>query len=736
MGRLRAQVLALAAVLVVLGLTAGSASAQQPPGPDGGGSDFFVTIGARQCPSYEAIRANRARNNIQESLRDLGADTPYKDGQPVDPAIEQSTQPDCTPITAWRFTLGKGIAPGKVVGPWGSLSVVSSPFPTDVTTQASVPDRDGQGRPLAGTSVAGATTIELTEEQAKLAEASSRLWIQGGTTTDPVLADVPAFADEFGFGALRCAIDNLNGDNVEWIKFPAGSRHVYCFAYYVTPPPTSGTIVIRKEVSDPPQADHTFTFEGNISYTSDGRFPLVVSKGKPAAATFYRAATGPGDEPWTVRELVPAGWRLTGLSCTANGSVVQTDPPNAAVAIRLLAGDTVTCTYTDALRPPPGHLLIRKVTTGAVGTFPFGVRPADGGDLLRATATTTEEDVAVDAEPGPFDLDAGTYRVAERLPAARGGRWHQAAVNCNARRAARSAPTEVTITAGGGVVCLFENVFIPSGSIAIAKVTRGGTGATGFIVTPLADPGRQYVKRAATRVAGRPALARGDATRRLPLGRYVIHETGTVSEQDGRWTLVSVRCAGEQRPFAQGRVVVELTREQPDLACRFLNEFTTDTQPLPEPEPPATPVEPGTAAAARPDLVVTKRALRSRVRLGSVARFEVTVRNAGAAAAEEVVVGDLPNLHGRLVSGRARPGDCDDRILMICRIGLLGPGEATTIRVGVRATGGPSLLNRVVAGSSTPEERLDNNIARSPVRVRPRAGGPCPRIARTAHAAC
>ena len=145
-------------------------------------------------PELRGQSGPTARNNIQESLRDLGADTPYTQRQAVDPAIEQSTQPDCTPITGWRFTLGTGIAPGKVVGPWGSLSVVSSPFSTDVTTQASVPDRDGQGRPLAGTSIAGATTIELTEEQAKLAEASSRLWIQGGTPTDPVLANVPAFA--------------------------------------------------------------------------------------------------------------------------------------------------------------------------------------------------------------------------------------------------------------------------------------------------------------------------------------------------------------------------------------------------------------------------------------------------------------------------------------------------------------------------------------------------------------
>jgi hypothetical protein len=45
-------------------------------------------------------------------------------------------------------------------------------------------------------------------------------------------------------------------------------------------------------------------------------------------------------------------------------------------------------------------------------------------------------------------------------------------------------------------------------------------------------------------------------------------------------------------------------------------------------------------------------------------------------------------------------------------------------------------LRRAVKGGGDQVAGLDNNIARSPVRVRSRGGGPCPRIARTAHAAC
>ena len=38
---------------------------------------YTVTLAARTCPAYADIIANRNRNNIQESLEDLGPDTNY-----------------------------------------------------------------------------------------------------------------------------------------------------------------------------------------------------------------------------------------------------------------------------------------------------------------------------------------------------------------------------------------------------------------------------------------------------------------------------------------------------------------------------------------------------------------------------------------------------------------------------------------------------------------------------------
>ena len=130
------------------------AAAQTPPDPNAP-SGYRVTIAARWCTSYDQITANVARNNIQESLRDLGPNSPYGGDDSVTPKIEAETQPDCRPLPGWRFTLGTGIGP-KSVGPWGSLSDVTGLMPpavpntTPIVTQDSVDDPGAPGTKLRG----------------------------------------------------------------------------------------------------------------------------------------------------------------------------------------------------------------------------------------------------------------------------------------------------------------------------------------------------------------------------------------------------------------------------------------------------------------------------------------------------------------------------------------------------------------------------------------------------------
>ena len=245
------------------------------------------------APRRETPR-NKARNDIQESLRDLGPDTPYSGGDTVDAATEERVQPNRSPLPNWSFTLGRSYVTRAVSGPWGSLSIVTNPFSASIETSTSVPLLDSLGRPT-GDQLGGAVTIELTQERVRLAARASSLWVQGGTPADPVLNQ--RFPGEYGFGALRCATDDLNGDNVEYIAFPAGSRHVFCFAYYVKPPPTSGTIVVQKQVDAPAgTAETNFRFTGNISFTESRSFTLAAAPGRPASTSFYRAEVPAGQE--------------------------------------------------------------------------------------------------------------------------------------------------------------------------------------------------------------------------------------------------------------------------------------------------------------------------------------------------------------------------------------------------------------------------------------------------------
>ena len=419
--------------------------------------------------------------------------------------------------------------------------------------------------------------------------------------------------------------------------------------------------------------------------TEHHRFDLNVVNGSTPSQRFYRAETGPTDAPWTVRELVPSGWALSGLTCTQGNSAVTIDQAAASVSIRLVAGDNVTCTFQDALRPPPGTLLLSKITHGAVDTFRFTVRPHGGGEPVATTsATTTTPGEPADAASGPIALEPGRYDVTEHLPRKRGGRWRLTHYNCQAsdhgvgaRQGSRSTPppVTVTITAGAGQACVFENRFVPFGGIAITKVTRGATGNTGFQITPEADPSRQFLQSATTTAENQPARARGDSTRRLRLGRYVIQETGTTPERDGRWTLLFVECGGRLRAFSQGQTTVTLTRANPRVRCRFVDAFTGNPPPLPPtPNPQPEPSPPG----PQPDLVVTKRALQSRVDFGRIATFEIVVHNQGDAAAQQVIVADVPGGNAQLVSGRPSKGSCNERTPLICRLGAAGQRESLT----------------------------------------------------------
>jgi len=563
---------------------------------------YTMTLVARECATYPAIMANRARNNIQESLEDLGKDSVYTDGQPISPAIESANN-NCVPMAVpWTFTLGRSIG-GANTGSYGRLSFVGGVFRSVTSSLVGVPELNSKGQPT-GATIPSAVTIELTP--AELAQTSNRLWVQGGVPGSPL----NGLESTYGFGALRCAIDNLNGDNVEWNGYPSGSTQIFCYAYYVKPPPTSGTITIVKVNSGTVKQD--FTFRGDLSYTPDpvhpgdptfNFFSLSPAAGANASATFYRGSGA----TWNVREDLPAGWTLSDATCSkAGGSTITTNAPGD-FSIALAAGDVVTCTYTNTQQPPVAGLYVVKVSgdgnldngLNAVGTF--GLAVTGPGVNLTGIATTVTEGTAVLGLSAPALTGGNTYLIAETWPANDPlGTWGldpvtpASCVTCPGGACQAVATSALTSTATGAsftmvmpatpTACGFKNLLSYSAQLQIGKLALNAPGTFAFDVSRLDDPTFDFSVPVVAATPNVPTYA--PPTTAMPWGPYRIVET---SGNPDLWTLARVQCFNQPPPLpgvpegspvidvampTGGYVDVSLTAAQPFLRCLFTNRLT------------------------------------------------------------------------------------------------------------------------------------------------------------------
>ncbi|GAA3052938.1 hypothetical protein GCM10020229_75640 [Kitasatospora albolonga] len=573
----------------------------------GAPAPLSVTFAARSCDRYDEVMANKARNNVQESLRDLGPDSNYARTEAVSAAKEAAGTPlpPCRPLPGWAFSTGTGFT-GKTSASL-QLSTVTGLIRDGLTTGTDTPELDDQGRPT-GRTLSGAVTVQLDQAEATAA-AQNRLIVQGGTPSAPL----NGLQDRYGFAALRCAQDSVNGDNVEYLTFPAGARHVFCYYYAITPPPGAGTITVVKQLADGSNGPGSFRFDGNVSYADtngDGTndFPLTADTGKPGSISFVRGETRDGDAPWSFQEASTPGWEPPAQpSCEVvdsrggTGSSAVTADSAGRVSVRLTAGDTVTCTFTN--RRTAGRALLQKQSIGGTGTFDVRLDTPPGSAPIAIGPVTTV------AEASPVDVasaagaTAGRYTVRERVPAADGtGTWQTPDATCDGVPApvtllppSPDAPNgtwtaEHDLAAPGGTTCLLTNRFVPGGAINVEKVTEGGTGTFAFAVTPHLT-GRPAVARdvtttatATTTATGTPATAHpsgsdsGPAASGLRVGpaySYTVQELLPAPTATGRWQLVSADCggAGDRPDLTAGTVEVHLTTAAPTPTCRFTNRF-------------------------------------------------------------------------------------------------------------------------------------------------------------------
>ncbi|WP_238008069.1 hypothetical protein KZZ52_05005 [Dactylosporangium sp. AC04546] len=514
---------------------------------------YLVTFVARACDNYASVMGNRVRDDHLEAAALPSRDNAYRDGQAVDPAVEAVNGGGCVPLNGWQFSLGSGHEKK------GAYSTVTGAAAGSGATAAGLPLLDGMGQKTDKT-IDGAVTLQLSDEQAKAA-ARRQLWVQGGTPGDPLLAgSLPGY----GFGALRCAADGHSGGNVQWLGFPAGTRHVFCYGYYVKGAQPTATLVVRARTTQPPGYPQRFAFDASPSYNADKR----VSVDAVTDATFVRSA---GGAPNTVVSRTPAGWTLSDVACTASGggrSQTATDLPTGSATVTLSAGETVICTFTYAPPASPPGLTLRVFSDHAGGQFGLSVG-GDGGP--RALTASPAGDGSAAAATGA-DLGAllpGAYPVTVTAPAGDASSWSLTGAACGQTELKPEGMTVTVMVAAGVPTDCTLRVSRKVGGLELRGVTVGGTGAASFTVTPVREGVPGWSGVATTTGLGVAAVAQGDVPQALPFGDYLVTPIPPVSTVDGRWKLSSFACdPGRSQEIPNvGADVVPLTPGESAAKC-------------------------------------------------------------------------------------------------------------------------------------------------------------------------
>lgn len=543
---------------------------------------YTITYVARACDKYTDVMANQARNNLMETLKDVGVDTLYKSrGNIIRPEVEDDPatgQANCQPLSDWTFSTGIQ-TDGKDSGSFGSLSRVRAPNYHAVQTARSTAELDDFGNDT-GRDVQGAITYTLTDAEVAQTTGGKRFWVQGGLRGQPLNGK----ENRYGFAGLRCATDNLNADNVEWVSFANSARHRFCYAYYVTPPPVKATIVVRKVLAGS-SASVPFTFHGDISYESDNSFE--VSSG--ASQTFIRAA----DYPWTISEDLPkAPYGFSSVQCiSASGtSIITTDPATRTAVVSAKPDDVVTCTFTNKFSPKT-KLDVYKVTQGATGIFNFTVNTES---INNFGVTEPSTPVLVYSKNGLAGGSTATISEGS-LPAAIGGAWGTPMLDCAAVDASGNALTApnvsgdvlttstVTLSATDGSKneCTITNTFIPNAKVRVHSQITGGSGSieatSSYVLTrsdgdPLTASAESSIQHTVVN-DNWDSYREGNESAGLSFGDYTLTGYSPADAESHTWTLTDVHCSGASQVSIEGGQVnftlndAEITA--PEIDCYF-----------------------------------------------------------------------------------------------------------------------------------------------------------------------
>ena len=288
-----------------------------------------------------------------------------------------------------------------------------------------------------------------------------------------------------------------------------------------------GSITI---VKDSGANNGVFTFAGDLD-----AFTLSTTGGTASTRFDYLE---PGT--YSVTETLTSDWSLTDLSCDDGSSV---NLASGTASIDLAAGEDVTCTFTNALNPPPeGTLVITKLALGGDASFAF-----DGelGAFNLATVSNRARQVF-------GGLTGDTYTVRELATDG----WVLNRIRCSSGHVTDLNSGEVTVSlpSGGGAVCTFVNQLLPPEPASITIVKNSGSDPGTFTFN--GDLGAFTLA-----TNGAPSSETFDF---LSAGTYTINEVVAAG-----WALDSVSCDGDS-VVSGASATIELQAGD-DVTCTYVN---------------------------------------------------------------------------------------------------------------------------------------------------------------------
>ncbi len=222
-----------------------------------------------------------------------------------------------------------------------------------------------------------------------------------------------------------------------------------------------------------------FTFTGTNGWSSQTITTTSPGVGVSGATQTLAASA----VATTITEALPAGYILSGASCTgmgAGGTATLSGNSLTLNAAATAAGSNISCTFTNVRLPT---LTLTKVSNGGIGAFTF----TGTNGWSSQTITTTTPGVGVSGATQTLSSPSTATTITEAVPAG----YVLTGASCTGMGAGGTATLSgnaltlngAATAAGANIACNFTNTAVPNLTINDVTLSEGNAGITNFTFT-------------------------------------------------------------------------------------------------------------------------------------------------------------------------------------------------------------------------------------------------------------